>query len=280
MAQKLGNARLAVPKVNQNPRVVGNGMVAPRKKALANRRAAPAGGSIATGRSLATSTAQATNAATPSTQSAPTDPFQSAAAPAAPAGPPGLFDLPSYTPQNGQDPRDATYWANVAKLKFSSEQEYSRNLLEQTRADTDYGVAAQAAIRNRAIQQRGLGEDSMRGNLGASGWLNRNEAEQTTNYTEDRAAAARGKEREDQDRTAAQKAILQSFGLDAASLLGEAGGRYAESTALRAQNEEPLVGIEAAPAAAGAPAPRIGIAPAKALKPKPKKTAIANRRKA
>lgn len=230
MARGLGQARLAIPKVNQNPRVQG-GRVAPSPGRLGSASA------VATApRTTATTTAQPTNAV-PATQSTPTDPFQSAAPAAATHG---LFDLPAYTPQAGQpDPRDATYWSNLAKLKFTDEQEYSKGLREQGRADTDYGDALQTAIRDRATQQRGLGEEAIRGNLGASGWLDRNEAEQTGAYTQQRAYASRVKEEEDQGRLAAQNALLQSFGIESSGLLGESAERYAQHAREEAQNAPP-----------------------------------------
>jgi hypothetical protein len=227
----LGNARLAIPKV-QHPHVAakqaigGVGKIAQRRLALS---------------SPATSTAQPSNSV-PATQTTPVDPMASTPAPSAPV-PTGLFDLPAYTPAAGQpDPRDAVYWANLAKLKFSDEQEYSKGLREQTRADTDYGDALQTAIRNRAVQQRSLGEDAIRGNLGASGWLDRNESEQTTTYTQERAHAARNKEEDDQSRTAIRNAILQGFGIDSGGLLADAGERYGQRKREEAQNNSPEVG--------------------------------------
>lgn len=262
---------MAIPRVNPNPRIDQHKVAAPApKRALAKAAAV---------KTPATSTAQASNTV-PETQSTPADPLASVAAPTAPA-PTGMFDLPAYTPANGQpDPRDATYWANLAKLKFSDEQEYSKGLREQTRADTDYGDALQTAIRNRGVQQRELGENAIRGNLGASGWLDRNEGEQTTAYTQDRAHAARNKEEEDQSRLAAQSALRQSYGLELQGALSEYGERKAQQERERAQNEAPPLEEEAASSSGGgkASAPKIGIGKAKALNPV--KEAIGKKRKA
>lgn len=232
-------------------------------------------------KSIATSTAQPTNTSVPATQTTPVDPLASASAPAAPTG---LFDLPTYTPTAGQpDPRDATYWQNLAKLKFTDEEAYGKGLREQQLADTNYGDSLQTAIRNRTGQQRGLGEEAMRGNLGASGWLDRTEGEQTTAYTQDRAHAAQLKEQDDQDRAIALKGILQSWGIDASSLLTEAGQRYAEGAGSAAENEAPIVGVggaaaPATPPAAAKGASKVAIGNAQALPPV--KAAIAKRRKA
>lgn len=238
---KARNARLSIPRVGRAQE--------PYKAALKSRVIAAAP------RTAATTPAQPSNApAAPSAPSAPS----TTAAPSAPAAPKGLFDLPTYAPQAGQaDPRDATYWANLSKLKFAAEQDYSKGLFEQQGADTSYNDALQTAIRNRGLQQRGLGEDAIRGNLGASGWLNRNEALQTTQYTQERATASLTKSQEDQARAAARSAILQGYSVDAAAELGEAAARYAQRAAEAAANAEPSAGPEpvaAAPAAPSGPA--------------------------
>lgn len=229
-------ARLSIPRVAQNPRPVGH-----TYSGLANAVAA---------KTPATTTAQPSNAATPTTQSEATDPFK--AAPSTPQAR-GLFDIPSYTPQAGQpDPRDATYWQNISKLKFEDEQKYSEFGREQTRADTDYADAVQTAIRNRGLQQRGLGEDAIRGNLGSSGWLNRTEGQQTATYTQERAHAQLNKSEEDQARAAARTALLEGWGIDAAAELAAAGGRYAEGSREEAQNAPGEPGASASGGGSGA----------------------------
>lgn len=289
MIPRLGNARLAIPRVNQNPRPprVSQGHVARGSVGIApNRPLRPA--KVAIGNAVAvqtpaTSTSQPSNAvATPATQTSPVDPLTSTPAPAQPTG---LFDLPAYTPAAGQpDPRDATYWSNLAKLKFTDEQEYSKGLAEQTIADTGYAQAVQAAIQARKGQQRELGEAAIKGNLGASGWLDRNEAEQTSNYTTQRANATQEKSQQDLARQNAQAAILQSFGIDAGGLFSDAGGRFAEAQERAAGQEEPIVGVNGAAAAPGGSAytgPSKGAFRGrynKAPKRNPVKQAIANRR--
>jgi hypothetical protein len=239
-------ARLSIPKVQrpkrpgqrQQPALGRNRSAYSPRAGLAQRVVAPPSPA-----SRATTQAQPSNAATLQTESTPTAPLSEASkAPAAPPAPKGLFDLPAYS--GGEDPRDATYWANVSKLKFSAEQDYSKGLLEQQMADTGYNDALQTAIRNRATQQRGLGENAIRGNLSASGWLDRNEAEDTTAYTQDRAYAQLTKSQEDAGREAARKAILQGYSLDAAAELAEAASRYAQRKQEEAENAEALAGGE------------------------------------
>lgn len=267
--QNLGTARkarLSIPKVNQNPGVgaahafkMGLGPAMPTKFY---------GQAQGNGMGPAMTTAQPSNtAATASTTSAPTDPFKVAAEPPVK---PGEFRIPQWTPQKpGEaDPRDATYWTNVAKLKFNDEQKYGENLREQSMADSSYNDALQTAIRNRATQQRELGENAIRGNLGASGWLDRNEALQTTAYTQDRAHASLSKEQEDQARQAARNALQEGWGIDTAAELAEAGGRYAAHSKDAADKEEPgpaEAGGGQGSGAAGSTKQRAGVGKAHAL---------------
>lgn len=260
MAQGLGQARkarLSIPKVNKNPRIGVGQMRRPAgapRRALANR-------AVAARPTAATAPAQATaGPAVPTTQSEPTAPLATAAPPTpAPAPQPsaGKFDIPAYA-GSGPDPRDATYWANVAKLKFNTEQEYGKSLQEQQRSDTDYGFAVQTALRNRTQGQRTLGENAIRQNLGNSGWLDRNEAEDTTAYTQDRAHAQLNKSEEDQARAAARTALQQGFSLEAASELAAAAGRYAQAQQEAAERAEAIAAANAA-AAEGGPAPSGGV---------------------
>lgn len=230
-------ARLGIPRV-QRPRHPQAPRLAQRKPAY-NQRAGLAKRVVAKASSppVATTQAQPSNAAAiPQTQSQPMDALQSATAAPAPKAPPGLFDLPSYS--GPDDPRDAQYWANVAKLKFGAETKYSEGLREQQMADTGYNDALQTAIRNRAVQQRSLGENAIRGNLGNSGWLDRSEAEDTTTYTQERGHAQLQKTEEDAARAAARDAIRQGYSLEAAAELGEAAARLAQRRQEEAENAE------------------------------------------
>lgn len=282
-------ARLGIPRV-QRPRHPQ----APRlgqRKPVYNQRAGLAQRVVAQSASPSTATTQAqpSNAAAPSipaTQSTPTDPL--ASAPPAPKAPTGLFDLPSYSGP-GEDPRDATYWANVAKLRFGAEQKYSEGLREQQMADTGYNDALQTAIRNRSQQQRGLGESAIRSNLSASGWLDRSEAEDTTAYTQERGHAQLAKTEEDAAREAARKAVREGYSLDAASELAEAAGRLAQRKQEEAERAEALAARQAEEAQAqgggeegggGGPSGYTGTGGYIKPHKNPVKIAVANRRKA
>lgn len=232
-------ARLSIPRV-QRPRHPG---VSRGRRAYTPRSGLAQRVVAKPSLALATTQAQPSGAAVPATQSTPTAPLSEAPkAVSAPSPPSGLFDLPAYS-GNGEDPRDAAYWSHVSKLKFSAEQDYAKTQLEQQRSDTDYNDALQTAIRNRATEQRTLGENAIRGNLSASGWLDRNEAEDTLGYTQERAHAQLNKTEEDAAREATRKAILQGYTLDAAAELGEAAARLAQRKREEAERAEALAAL-------------------------------------
>lgn len=257
-------ARLAIPRVQQNPKppVLRNGgltapksaapkgPVAPHKpgptvisQGLQNRRASQPSAAF---KQAANNISNTNFSGVTPVGSTPGSTSAAAAAPA--AGPEELFKIPSWTPSSpGEaDPRDSSYWANVAKLKFTDEQAYQKTLGEESASNSGYNLALQQAIRGRGVQERELGENAIKGNLGASGWLGRNQAEQSTTYAEERGAAARGHEGEQQAFVAARKALQQGFGIEAAQELAEAAGRRAELAGEETESGAP----EVAPVAA------------------------------
>jgi hypothetical protein len=253
MAIGLGQStpRLGIPKVNQNPKpptmkaALGNRIVAPQRGAKAKafgtaiRAAAPK--STATGPSAALQQAAAGIA---STNFSGVTGSTSAAAAETPAAPAPVntnpFAIPTYTPTNGQpDPRDAEYWANLSKLAFNDQTEYSKDLQEQTVADSSYSSALQQAIQGRKVQERNLGENAISHNLSSSGYLDRTEGEQTRDYTQERANAALTKSQEDQARETARKALVEGFNIEAAAELAAAAGRYAEGQGKEAETGSP-----------------------------------------
>lgn len=237
MAAYGNRARLGIPQVNQRPRVKSG--VTPLKAAIGNR--VRVGGRVGLSNRFAVS----------APPTAPSDPFQTAnaaapqAAPKPPAAPPApkatpapaaqIFNEPTLTP--GQpDPRDATYWSNLAKLKFNDEQEYAKNLQEQSAADTNYNYALQQALQARQGQERNLGLGTIKSGLTASGFHDRTDREQTKAYTEERAHAQISKEEEDQARAVARQALREGYTTEAAALLAEAAGRYGKTKAEEAAN--------------------------------------------
>jgi hypothetical protein len=300
MATGLGRARLAIPRVNTDPRPpkLGQAQAIRSRIGLGKGRPAPGPG-IAPAKPVSTTTAQPTNtvaASTPGSTAA-----AATAAPAAPSPPPSndLFAIPSYTPGQGEaDPRDAAYWSNLAKLRFQDQQEYAKNLASESQGNAAYAFAKQEAIRNRAIQERQLGENAIKGNLSASGWLNRTQGEQETTYTSQRAAADLSHEQELHAFQAARNALQEGFGIEAASLLAEAAGRLSAREEQEAAKGAPEAGGEASASGPSGSAPTGGAAGKFPFYPgpnqlpggklgtgqpargNPKKAALANRRKA
>lgn len=257
----IGNkAKLGIPAVNQRPRIGGG--LTPLKGALAQR----IGGSSYPGPS---------SSATTSAPTAPSDPFKTAAAakgfggldrsatvkqrastmPAAPPPPAANSATPTFTEPTlapGQpDPRDATYYANLAKLRFNDEQEYAKDLREQTTADTNYNYALKQAIQARGRQERNLGLETIKSGLVDSGFHDRTDREQAQSYTEERAHASITKEQEDQARAAARKALQEGYTVEAAALLAEAAARYAQIQREEAANAAGEPNPQAAAAAPG-----------------------------
>lgn len=265
MAIGISRARLAIPHVNQNPRPprIGNAhplaaRIAKNGGTTAPRRAAhsPIGPGLGNAKAVTPVKHAAPAVTQPTNPVAEATPGSTSAASVTPAAstasPNELFKIPSWTPASpGEpDPRDATYWANLAKLQFADTQEYQKNLAEESAGKSEYNLALQQAIRERGIQERQLGESAIKNNLSASGWLGRTQAEQTTNYAEERGAAARQQEGEQQAFAAARSALQQGFGVEAAALLAEAAGRRAELA-----GEETETGI---PEVSGPGAPHYG----------------------
>lgn len=261
----IGNrARLGIPKVNVAPRVS-----AP-KVALKNRARKPVRGQTQTIQPVPGSKSDPVSPVATANASAPVTPVAPATPSAASDNP---FQIPAYSGAN--DPRDATYWAAANKLVFNSQQEYNNNLREQANADASYNMALKLAIQNRALQERNLGLANLSNGLTASGYHDRTDAQQTTDYLNERAQAELSKSQEDQARAAAKKALIEGFGIDHAALMAEAAGRYDAAKANEAQSGAPetpaeQVAKKAANAKKGkgkSSTPKVGIS---ANKPLPK----------
>src|ERR1700758_4394253 len=126
MATGLGRARLAIPRINQNPRPprLGQAQALRSRIGLGKGHPAPDPGHIAPAKPAgAPATAQPSNTVAASTPGSTSGAATVAPAPPAPTPSNDPFAIPSYTPANGQpDPRDATYWSNLAKLRFQDQQ--------------------------------------------------------------------------------------------------------------------------------------------------------------
>lgn len=258
MAIGLGRARLGIPRINQNPRP-------PHLEAA--RIARPNFG-ISRGQGLHTPrtlrvqvgppaaphpTAQPSNsvAATPGSTSGASTSTPSLPVVKVPTQPKETFPEPIWSPAKAgeNDPRDPTYWENLSKLRYTDQQEYNKIGEEAAKENAGYNAAKQEAIRNRAVQERQLGETAIKANLGASGWLNRTQGEQATVYTSARAKADLTQKEQVEAFNRARKALEEGFSVEAAGLLAEGGERLAKR-----EGEEAAKGAPEAPAAPAAPA--------------------------
>lgn len=158
--------------------------------------------------------------------------------------------LSSYNPQSGQpDPRDSTYWANLAKILATSQQGYAGGQLEQSTADTAYGQQLTEAGEARRRGVRDLAESMIGSGLLRSGAHNRRQTEGTIDYTNQLAGWGQEKAGKDASRAAQQQAILSNLGIDELGLYADATQRYSDAQAQQAAQAQALQETAIAPIA-------------------------------
>ncbi len=178
-------------------------------------------------------------AAAPSAPPVPSNPGTPAPPTPQSSGP--NFNVSSYNPASGQpDPRDAEYWANLAKIQATAQQEHAGGLLEQSTADTSYGRQLSEAGEQRRRGIRNTAENLIGTGLLRSGSHNRKQTEGTIDYTSQLAGWGEQKSSSDARRKAQMDAILQNLGMDELGLYTESTGRYADKQAEAAARQEAL----------------------------------------
>lgn len=186
---------------------------------------------------------------------------QAAQAPAAPAAPPAQvtpsapsapnnpttpdpYSVSSYNPASGQpDPRDATYFANLAKIQATSQQDYAGNQLAQTNADVNYNTQLGTMATDRQRNIRNLAESMIGSGLLRSGFHNRGQTEATQDYLSAVSGVQSAKSQSDQQRAATMSAILQNLGIDEQGLYADSAGRYADIQANAADRLSPTAPV-------------------------------------
>lgn len=161
-----------------------------------------------------------------------------------PPGPVNPFNVSSYNPASGNpDPRDANYFANLAKLQATSQQSYAAGQLEQTNADvnTQTQLGTMATDRQRNI--RNLAESMLGKGLLRSGYHDRGQTEGTQDYLTAVTGVQTSKTQSDQQRAATMSAILQNLGIDEQGLYADAAGRYAQNQADAADRQSPTAPV-------------------------------------
>lgn len=152
-----------------------------------------------------------------------------------------LRSISSYNPSSGQpDPRDSTYWANMAKLLATSQQAHAGQQLEQTQSDVGYQSQLSTAGEQRRRSVRDMAENLIGTGLLRSGSHNRKQTEATIDYTDKLSGWGREKGDADARRKAQMDAILSNLGIDELGLYSEATDRYSQAQAERAAQEQAM----------------------------------------
>lgn len=157
-------------------------------------------------------------------------------APAAPGG--GGAPGPDQRP----DPRDSTYWNNVAALQAQYATEYGSNLLAQGQATADYNTEAQRMETDRSRARRNLAE-SMLGSGGIySGSHRRTQTEGDQDLLLNRgrldADYTRANQQRELERADIDRRLKEGTGTDWISELLGATGRAAETALTTAESGE------------------------------------------
>lgn len=141
----------------------------------------------------------------------------------------------SFEPGEGQvDPRDDKYWANVSNLLFNTQGKYNEAILQGQRNALDYETGLSDMSTNRARQQRALAEAAMRQGLANSGWRDRTDAEDTSDFLREFEDYQTDYTRGEQDRRSAMSSVIQDFISGERDLAADAVRAYGEAQADRA----------------------------------------------
>jgi hypothetical protein len=150
--------------------------------------------------------------------------------------------LSSFQPSQGQpDPRTPDYWRNVNNLLFNTQSRIASLNLEGQRETLDQGKVMGDMATNRGYQQRGLGEEAMRSGLANSGWLSRNEAEDSTAYLRDVEDTNTRYDRSRADRATSVSQAIQDYISGEGDAASSALGDYLSSQEAQAQEGNPLL---------------------------------------
>jgi hypothetical protein len=148
--------------------------------------------------------------------------------------------LSSFTPTAGQpDPRTPDYWRNVNNLLFNTQGRIRELNLQGTREQLDRERQTADMQTNRGREQRSLGESAIRSGLANSGWLSRNEAEQSTDYLRNYEDMQTGYERSAADRKTSISQAIQDYIAGEGDAAGSALSDYFATQQEQAQSGNP-----------------------------------------
>jgi hypothetical protein len=190
-----------------------------------------------------------------------------------------LLAYKGYQPAAGQpDPRDPTYYANLARLLGTSQQDYAAGQLAQATANNTFGQQTQdlQTARTRGITT--LANSLIGKGLLRSGYHDVKATQATQDYLNTSAKNQSAKQAADAARQAQQAAILSNLGTSAYGEYTSASGRAEAAAATKAQqdiqqaqfNAQMALGQQQANAQAG-PAPTVVIRASKSGAKKGKK---------
>lgn len=141
------------------------------------------------------------------------------------------------------DPRDATYWTQLAQLKFQRDQEAARLTQEQSYADADFAEALRRRVGQFGEQKTEIKQVANQQGLFESGQLGKRLGAAQTAYDRANFDAQTAHDRESAARAAAREALAAGYTLDEAAAMAEAADR---------QLQRDLANPPAAPAGGGA----------------------------
>lgn len=170
-------------------------------------------------------------------------------APSAPGAPkPGAAAAPAAPV--APDPRDSTYWQNLAKLQFTRNQQQAQLTQEQAYADTDFAEAVRRRLGQKVEDVQNIRQGANREGLFYSGQLGKRQGDYEVDFQRREADAQTAYTRANAAREAARQALAEGYSLDEAAAMAEAVDR--QSARDLASPPDPP-GAAAAPPAAVAP---------------------------
>ena len=152
--------------------------------------------------------------------------FSSTPPPVAAASAPG--PAPGPAAAGAPDPRDANYWAQLAKLTFQRDQQTAQLNQQQAYADTDFAEALRRRLEQSGKERTGITQGANREGLIESGQLGSRLGDQRVAHDRAVGDARTSHERETAARTAARDALAAGFTLEEAALHAEAVDRQWE----------------------------------------------------
>lgn len=124
------------------------------------------------------------------------------------------------------DPRDSTYWTQLAKLNFQRTNQLNSLQQSQGYEDIDYAEALRRRLEGAEGDRQGIKEQANREGLFFSGQLGKRQGAYETGLARQNADAQQSYERSSAARASQRDALNSGASLDENELLASAGERY------------------------------------------------------